>query len=113
MQRCITSCRKFPQTTTSLCPWNTPLRIAPALAVEDGGEGALEVSRAEMSGLRVQKGTLAIVVAGRRRSGWRISVLEREVMVIVEEGLDVELAGAEKDVNSPRTLMRSPRHGNC
>jgi len=51
-----------------------------------------------------------MVVAERSRSGWRTRVLEREEMVIVDEGENVELEGEEKGEKSPRTLMRSPGH---
>lgn len=99
---CTTSWRKLPQTTTSPGPfWCVSI-------VEDGGDGAFEESMTEMSGLRIQEGALEMVVAERSRSGWRMSMLEREVMVIVEMGLETELDGAEKGVKSPRTLMQSP-----
>jgi len=70
----------------------------------------LKGRRAEISGLREQDGVLAMVVAERSRSGWRTRVLEREEMVIVDEGENVELEGEEKGEKSPRTLMRSPGH---
>lgn len=60
-----------------------------------------------MSGFRVQEGALAMVVAERSRSGWRISMLEEVVMVIVEVGLDAVPQGEVNGVKSPRTLIQS------
>jgi len=68
----------------------------------------LEGKKSGNNGLREQDGVLAMVVAERSRSGWRTRVLEREEMVIVDEGENVELEGEEKGEKSPRTLMRSP-----
>ena len=79
-----------------------------ASTADDGGEGALEESMRDTRGLRVQEGALAMVVAERSRSGWRMSMLEREVMVRVEEGAEVESLGAVGGVNSPSALIQSP-----
>lgn len=77
------------------------------MLVDDGGGGALEESIRDMSGFRAQEGALAMVVAERSRSGWRISMLEEEVMVIVEVGLDAVPQGEVNGVKSPRTLIQS------
>ena len=62
----------------------------------------------DTSGLRVQEGALAIVVAESSRSGWRISIFEREVMIIVEKEFKTEPLVAVDGVNPPSTLIQSP-----